>query len=113
MKTTVRAKGLSISEALAHESPLMDLPTFFKACGIAESTGYQLAAEGRLPLEVITLGRRRFVRTTSAWRFLGLIAEESGVVPEVQSGAPATEHDDAPGVQPGAPVEHITARTAK
>lgn len=99
--------GLTIAQVLAHRSPLMDLATFFKACGIAPSTGYQLAAEGRLPgeIEVIPLGRRRYVRTVQAWKFLGLAAEETGAAPEVESGASA-EHDDAREVESRAPVEH-------
>lgn len=106
------APALSIAEILAHEPALMPLPTFFKACGMAQSTGYQVAAEGNLPLEVIKLGRRRYVRTVSAWKFLGLVPEENGAAREVESRASA-ENGDAPGVEPGAPVERNTPSTAK
>lgn len=69
----VRSNTLTIGEILAHQPPLMDLPTFFNACGIPESTGYQEAAKGALPVEVIRIARRRYVRTVDAWRFLGLL----------------------------------------
>lgn len=105
------APALTIAEILGHESALMDLPTFFKACGMAESTGYQLAAQGRLSLEVIPLGRRRFVRTVDAWKFLGLIPQENGTAPTYQAGASAG-NDEEPGYQPGSPVEQ-SAATAK
>ncbi|MEU9285997.1 DNA-binding protein [Streptomyces sp. NPDC048275] len=104
--------ALTIAEILAHEPALMDLPTFFKACGTAESTGYQLAAQGRLPLEVIPLGRRRYVRTVEVWKFLGLLPQENGAIREVESRTSA-ENDGAPGVEPGAPVEQRTALTSK
>lgn len=50
-------------------------PTVGQALGLAESTTYQLAAESRLPFEVIRLGRRRNVRTVDLQRFLGLLPE--------------------------------------
>lgn len=94
----VRGNALTIAQILAHASALMDLPTFFKAAGIAESTGYQWVAEGQFPLDVIPVLRRRFVRTVEAWKFLGLLPDGN---------------DNAPGVEPGAPVERTTAPTAK
>jgi len=108
----VRRDALTIGEILAHQQPLMDFPTFFKAASIPASTGYQVAAEGDLPIEVIRLGRRRYVRTVDAWRFLGLLPEGSAVAPGVQPGTPATGNDDAPGVQPGAPVQRINRPTS-
>ena len=104
------APAMTIAEILGHKTALMDLPTFFKACGMAESTGYQLAAQGRLSLEVIPLGRRRYVRTVEAWKFLGLTPGEDGAGPKVQLGSPAT-NDDSAGVQPAPSVEHVTAST--
>ncbi len=74
----VRTRSGTIGEILAHEPPLMDLPTFFNACGIPESTGYQEAAKGALPVEVIRIARRRYVRTVDAWRFLGLLPGDNG-----------------------------------
>lgn len=106
------APALSIAEILGHKPALMDLPTFFKACGMAQSTGYQIAAEGALPLEVIPLGRRRYVRTVEAWKFLGLMPEEDGAVPGVQPGTSAG-NDEAAGVQPAASVERNTQSTSK
>ncbi|MFJ2631095.1 DNA-binding protein [Streptomyces sp. NPDC087422] len=84
------AAALSIAEVLAHEPALTDLPTFGRMTGQADSTIYQLAAQGRLPLEVIRLGRKRYVRTVEVWKFLGLLPDGN---------------DNAPGVEPGAPVE--------
>lgn len=106
------ALALSIAEILAHEPALMDLPTFFKACGMAQSTGYQVAAEGRLPLEVIPLGRRRYVRTVDAWKFLGLLPQENGAAPTYQAGASAG-NNEGPGYQPGPPVEQSAPHASK
>lgn len=74
----VRRDAMTIAEILAHEAALMDLPTFFKACGIPESTGYQVAAAGELGIDIIRFGRRRYVRTVAAWKYLGLIPEDNG-----------------------------------
>lgn len=104
--------ALSIAEILGHKPALTDLPTFFEMCGMAQSTGYQEAAAGRLPIEVIRLGRRRYVRTVEAWRFLGLLAEENGAAREVESRASA-ERDDARGVEPRASVERNTQSTSQ
>lgn len=76
--SVLRQGSLTIGEILAHQPPLMDLPTFFNACGIPESTGYQEAAKGALPVEVIRIARRRYVRTVDAWRFLGLLPGDNG-----------------------------------
>lgn len=107
------APALTIAQVLAHESALMDLPTFFDACGVAHSTGYAEAAKGALPIEVIRLGRRRYVRTTDAWKFLGLLPEGNGASPVYQPGESAG-NDDAAGYQPAASVEHSpSTSTAK
>ena len=67
-------------------------PTVGQSLGLAESTTYQLAAEGRLPveLEVIPLGRRRMVRTVDLHRFLGLLPGNS----EAAAGATAAASSD-------------------
>jgi hypothetical protein len=106
------APALTIAEILAHEPALMDLPTFFKACGTAESTGYQLAAQGRLPLEVIPLGRRRYVRTVEAWKFLGLLPQENGAALTYQVGASAG-NSEAAGYQPAASEEQSAPHASK
>ncbi|WP_086809861.1 helix-turn-helix domain-containing protein [Streptomyces reticuliscabiei] len=100
--------GLSIAEILAHEPALTDLPTFGRMTGQAESTIYQLAAQGRLPLEVIRLGRKRYVRTVDAWKFLGLIPQENGTAPTYQAGAPAG-NDEAARVPAGPPQSSRSA----
>lgn len=87
----VRSRSRTIGEILAHQQPLMDLRTFFEACGIPESTGYQEAAKGALPVEVIRIARRRYVRTVDAWRFLGLISEDNGDGPGVAAPDPLAE----------------------
>lgn len=104
----VRGQAMTIAEILAHQSALMPLTTFFDACGIPHSTGYQEAAKDALPVEVIKFARRRYVRTTDAWEFLGLIPRGNGAAREVESRA-STENDNAPGVEPGAPVEQSTS----
>lgn len=106
------APALSIAEILAHEPALTALPMFFKMLGVAESTGYQVAAEGRLPLEVIKIGRRRYVRTVDAWKFLGLVPEEKGAAPTYQAGAPAG-NDEAARVPAGRPLSSKSVPTAK
>lgn len=80
---TVRRRGWSIGQILAHQPPLMDLATFFEAIGIPASTGYQEAAKGALPVEVIRIARTKYVRTVDAWRWLGLIGndDDAGVAP--------------------------------
>ncbi|HEY5832453.1 hypothetical protein, partial [Streptomyces sp.] len=52
-----------------------------KALGLAESTTYQLAAQNRLPIEVIRLGRRRVCRTVDLQRLLRLLPEENDNAP--------------------------------
>lgn len=106
--------ALTIADILGLPAVVPLWPTVGRALGLAESTTYQLAAENRLPVEVIRLGRRRVARTTDLHRFLGLLPEENTVAPGVQPGTPATGDDDAPGVQPGAPVrQHTSTSTSK
>lgn len=107
------APAMSIAEILGHEPALMDLPTFFKACGMAESTGYQLAAQGRLSLEVIPLGRRRYVRTVEVWKFLGLVPQENGAGPACEAG-PSAGNDEEAACEAASPVEQsATTRSSK
>ncbi len=87
----VRRHAMTIAEILAHESALMDLPTFFRAAGIPESTGYQVAAAGELGIDIIRFGRRRYVRTVAAWKFLGLIPEDNGEGPGAGTPDPLAE----------------------
>jgi hypothetical protein len=108
----MKTAALTIAEILGHKPALMDLPTFFKACGMAQSTGYQIAAEGNLPLEVIPLGRRRYVRTVEAWKFLGLMPEENGAAPTYQAGASAG-NDEAARVPAGPPQSSKSVPASK
>lgn len=91
----VRDHALTIGETLAHQKPLMDLRTFFAACDIPESTGYQVVAEGGLPVEVIRIGRRRYVRTVEAWKWLGLLPEDNGDGAAVAAATPPAEKHDS------------------
>jgi hypothetical protein len=72
----------------------------FAALNISEGTGYQLIRNGEFPIEVIPFGRAKRVRKVDLVAFLGL---SSLAAAEVQSAA--ATNSDAPGVQPGAPVE--------
>jgi hypothetical protein len=72
----------------------------FAALNIGETLGYQLIRDAEFPIEVIKFGRAFRVRKADLLAFLG-ISEPSAA--EVQSAA--ATNDDAPGVQPGAPVE--------
>jgi hypothetical protein len=93
---TARA-GLTIAQIL-DQPPLVPLwPTVGQALSLAESTTYQLAAENRLPIEVIRIGRRRMARLVDLHRFLGLLPED----------------EDAAGYQPAAPSEQAIASTGK
>lgn len=102
--------ALTIAEVLNQPAVVPLWPTVGRALGLAESTTYQLAAEGRLPIEVIRLGRRRVARTIDLHRFLGLLPQENGAGPVYQTGSTAG-NDEAAGYQPAASVEQITAPT--
>lgn len=78
--------GLSVAEILNLPALVPLWPTAGKALAQAESTTYQLAAEGRLPFEVIRLGRRRYVRTVDLHKFLGLLPGNSEIA---GAGTPA------------------------
>jgi hypothetical protein len=99
-------------EALTPEQ-VMGLPAMpavkaaFAALNISEGTGYQLIREGGFPIEVIEFGRAKRVRKVDLVAFLGLSPLAAA---EVQSAAAA--NSDAPGVQPGAPIEQ-PAHTSK
>ncbi|MYS34893.1 hypothetical protein K388_01891 [Streptomyces sp. KhCrAH-43] len=77
--------SLSVAEILDLPALVPLWPTVGQALQQAESTTYQLAKEGRLPFEVIRLGRRRYVRTVDLHRFLGLLPGNS----EATAGATA------------------------
>ena len=106
------APALSIAEILAQPAIVPLWPIVGRALGLAESTTYQLAAEDRLPIEVIRLGRRRVCRAIDLHRFLGLIPQENGTAPTYQAGAPAG-NDEAPRVPAGVPLSSKSAPTAK
>ncbi|MFI1678801.1 DNA-binding protein [Streptomyces sp. NPDC020607] len=67
--------ALTIAEILDQPALVPLWPTVGRALGLAESTTYQLAAQDRLGIEVIRLGRRRFARTVDLHHFLGLLPE--------------------------------------
>ncbi|MFC8442698.1 helix-turn-helix domain-containing protein [Streptomyces griseoincarnatus] len=72
----------------------------FAALNIGETLGYELIKQGEFPIEVVRFGRAFRVRKAELLAYLGL---SELVAAEVQSAA--TPNSDAPGVQPGAPVE--------
>jgi hypothetical protein len=91
MTIPVRAAALTVAE-LYDKPPLMPLwPDFGQGvCQMAESTTYQLAAENRLPVETVRLGRKRFVRTIDVLAWLHL-PSKSDAVPLQQSGSGRAE----------------------
>jgi hypothetical protein len=86
---------------------VLDLPAMppvkeaFRALNISEGTGYGLIKDDQFPIEVFQFGRAKRVRKTDLLAFLRLPEPAAA---EVQS-APAATSSDAPGVQPGAPIE--------
>jgi hypothetical protein len=72
----VTAPALTIAQILDQPAVVPLWPTVGQALGLAQSTTYQLAAENRLPIEVIRLGRRRMARLVDLHRFLGLTPTE-------------------------------------
>ncbi|MDT0377317.1 hypothetical protein RM572_00815 [Streptomyces sp. DSM 42041] len=84
---------LTIAEILALPAVVPLWPEVGRALGLAESTAYQLAAEGRLPIEVFTLGRRRMARTVDLHAFLGLapLRATEAPAPAQQQGGPSRD----------------------
>ncbi|QXE36945.1 DNA-binding protein [Streptomyces sp. GMY02] len=82
--------SLTIGEIYARP-PLMPLwPDFGRGvCRFSESTTYLLAAQKRLPVETVRLGRKQFVRTADVLTWLHL-PENS----EAATGATATASDE-------------------
>ncbi|MFF7949390.1 DNA-binding protein [Streptomyces griseorubiginosus] len=89
------APALKIAEILDQPAVVPLWPTVGRALGLAESTTYQLAAQGRLPIEVIPLGRRRVARTIDLHRFLGLVPKETGAGPACEAGSAAGNDEGA------------------
>jgi hypothetical protein len=108
----VKAAALTIAEILDQPAVVPLWPTVGQALGLAESTTYQLAAENKLPVEVIRLGRRRVARTVDLHRFLGLLPQGSGTAFEVQSEASAV-NDEATRGPAGSPLSNESAPTCK
>ena len=104
--------ALTVAEILDQPALVPLWPTVGRALGLAESTTYQLAAQGRLPFEVIPLGRRRVARTIDLQRFLGLLPQENGAALGSQPGASAGNDEEA-GSQPASPVEQANAPIAR
>lgn len=105
------APALTIAEILDQPAVIPLWPTVGRALGLAESTTYQLAAQGRLPIEVIPLGRRRVARTIDLHRFLGLLPQENGAGPACEAG-PSAGNDEEAACEAASPVEQ-SALTAK
>lgn len=103
--------ALTIAEILHLPAVVPLWPTVGRALGLAESTTYQLASEGRLPIEVIRLGRRRVARTVDLHRFLGLLPQENGAGPACEAG-PSAGNDEEAACEAASPVEQ-PARTCQ
>lgn len=104
MTTAVRRKALSVAEVLALPAMPDAWPDGAGACGgISRTVWYELIAKDETPVPVIRIGRSLKVRRSDLLNFLGL-QDQAAVEPE--SAASAEENDDAPGVEPGAPVAH-------
>jgi predicted DNA-binding transcriptional regulator AlpA len=103
--------AMSIAEILDLPAVVPLWPTVGRALGLAESTTYQLAAENRLPIEVIRLGRRRVARTADLHRFLGLRPQENGTGPACEAG-PSAGNDEEAACEAASPVEQ-PARTCQ
>ncbi|MGW7424393.1 helix-turn-helix domain-containing protein [Streptomyces sp. NPDC054813] len=103
--------ALTIAELLDQPAVVPLWPTVGRALGLAESTTYQLAAENRLPIEVIRLGRRRVARTVDLYRFLGLAPKETGAGPACEAGSTAGNDEEA-ACEAASPVEQ-SSPTAK
>ncbi|MFF2525931.1 helix-turn-helix domain-containing protein [Streptomyces liangshanensis] len=73
MSTVVPSPFLLVGDLYA-QPPLMLLwPTFGSGvCGMSETTTYHLAAQDRLPVETVRLGRKRYVRTADVLAWLHL-----------------------------------------
>ncbi|MGW2260084.1 helix-turn-helix domain-containing protein [Streptomyces sp. NPDC001780] len=67
-------KPLTIAEIYDQPALVPLWPGVGRALGLAQSTTYQLAAEDRLPVEVVKIGRRKSVRRTDLLAFLHLPA---------------------------------------
>lgn len=80
----------------------------FAALNIGPTLGYQLIRDAEFPIEVVPFGRAFRVRKSELLAFLRLPEHADA---EVQS-APATENDDAPEVQSGAPSAEQSAPTS-
>ncbi|MFF1417444.1 DNA-binding protein [Streptomyces sp. NPDC058280] len=91
MTTAASTPALTIAD-LYTQPPLMRLwPDFgHRVCGMAESTTYQLAAENRLPVEILRIGRRKFVRTADVLVWLHLPNNSDAVA--VAPAAASSEH---------------------
>lgn len=86
------SEPLTIAEILDLPALVPIWPTVGRALGLAQSTTYQLAAEGRLPeeLRLVRLGRTLKVRTSDLITFLGLETVRD-LIRELQATTPAAD----------------------
>ncbi|MET9876542.1 DNA-binding protein [Actinacidiphila glaucinigra] len=80
--------AMTIAQILDQPALVPLWPTVGQALCLAESTTYQLAAQDRLPVKTVRMGRRLMVRTVELHRFLGLLPEGTGVATGYQPAAP-------------------------
>ncbi|MFJ6293239.1 DNA-binding protein [Streptomyces griseoviridis] len=104
-------RPLTIAEILDLPAVVPLWPTVGRALGLAESTTYQLAAQGRLPFEAIPLGRRKVVRTVDLHNFLGIRPKETDAGPACEAGS-ASGNGGGAACEAAPPIEQ-TAPTTK
>lgn len=110
--TTIQSRLPAFSHediwALPAMSPAYE--TLMRLCDVGKTTVAQMIKEGTAPIPVIPVGRQLRVRKIDVLNFLGL---QDQAAAEVESAASAEENGDAPGVEPGAPVERNAIPTSK
>ncbi|MGW6743744.1 helix-turn-helix domain-containing protein [Streptomyces sp. NPDC055025] len=91
MTTAVRHKTLTIAD-LYDQPPLMPLwPDFGGGVLLlSESSTYLFAAQKRLPVETVRLGRKQYVRTTDVLTWLNL--PENSDAPKAATSEASSEH---------------------
>ena len=75
---TLPAASISAQEILSW-APTVDPPTAGAAFGLARSTSFQYAREGRFPCKVVQAGKHYRVVTADLIRVLGLSTDPGGL----------------------------------
>ncbi|WP_306186921.1 AlpA family transcriptional regulator [Streptomyces sp. MK5] len=105
----MKTRALTAAEVIALPAMPNAWPDAGRACGIGRTAWYELIAKGETPVPVVRIGRALKVRRSDLLNFLGI--KETAAV--VETAAASEENDDAPGVEPGAPVEQASTSTSQ